>query len=716
MSGYGAGLFTQHAAMLAESGITPEHARARGYVTVDTKSRLEHLRITAAGRQVPGLLVPQLRADGSTWGFQYRPDSPRQRNGKTVKYETPTGQRNGLDVPPGVGPVLGNPAEPLWITEGVKKADAATLAGLACVALPGVWSWRGTNASGGKTAIPDWNDVALNERRVILAFDSDVTRKHPVRAALAALAGYLATKGADVAYCHLPDTGDGKTGLDDYLAAGHTADDLHALVRPEPPQAVDDTPPRPDTAAPATPPARRPDAARQEGTAADRLSATHATFRRWLGDDYDLDALDVVLATAAVERLDGDPLWTLLLSGSGNAKTETVSALTGAGARITSTIASQGALLSATSRKERAEDATGGLLRTVEPRGLLVVKDVTSILSMNRDMRAEVLGALREVYDGRWSRNVGTDGGRTLEWSGRVAVVGAVTTVWDRAHDVIASMGDRFVIVRMDSATGRQAAGRQAIGNTGREKEMRDDLAAAVGSVIDGMDPTPADVSEEETGALLAAADVVTLSRTGVDYDYRGDVIDAHAPEMPTRFAKQLAQVVRGATAVGIDRSRALRLAIRVARDSMPPLRLAILDDVAAHPWAPTRDVRKRLGKPRATVDRQLQALHMLGVLKCDEEETEHFGRPATVWRYTLADGISPTALDPDSVPDLSVRPPYPERESPSAALCPPTDISGTGSRAATGARRSRPAPIAPIVPTQDQYTHLLRHLEARNP
>jgi hypothetical protein len=40
------------------------------------------------------------------------------------------------------------------------------------------------------------------------------------------------------------------------------------------------------------------------------------------------------------------------------------------------------------------------------PRGVLVIKDVTSIISANRDLRATVLAALREVYDGRWSRNM----------------------------------------------------------------------------------------------------------------------------------------------------------------------------------------------------------------------------------------------------------------------------------------------------------------------
>ena len=113
---------------------------------------------------------------------------------------------------------------------------------------------------------------------------------------------------------------------------------------------------------------------------------------------------------------------------------------------------------------------------------------------------------------------------------------------------------------------------------------MRQELAAAVAGVIAGMNPEPITVTEDETEVLLAAADLVTLARTGVEYDDRGDVIDAHAPEANTRFAKQLAQVMRGAVAIGMDRTDALRLAIRCARDSMPPLRLAIIDDLSEHP------------------------------------------------------------------------------------------------------------------------------------
>ncbi len=288
------------------------------------------------------------------------------------------------------------------------------------------------------------------------------------------------------------------------------------------------------------------------------LADTHAVFRRWLGESYDLTALDAVLAAAAVDQLDGDPVWLLVVSGSGNAKTETVSALQGAGAHVTSTITSEGALLSATSRKDTTREATGGLLRALGERGVLVIKDVTSILSMNRDVRASVLAALREVYDGRWERNVGTDGGRSLTWTGRLTVIGAVTTAYDTAHAVIASMGDRFALVRVDSNLGRLDAGRQALQNVGHEVAMRAELAQAAGQVLAGVDPAKAVLSEDVMVTLLACADLVTLARTAVERDYRGDVVEAHAPEAPTRFAKMLGQLVRGCLALGASDDQAL--------------------------------------------------------------------------------------------------------------------------------------------------------------
>jgi hypothetical protein len=348
------------------------------------------------------------------------------------------------------------------------------------------------------------------------------------------------------------------------------------------------------------------------------LDGVHRVFARWLGSEYDLQALDAVLACAAVEQLDGDPVWCLIVSGPGNAKTETVTSLAGAGALITSTISSEGALLSATSKRETSKGATGGLLRKIGDRGLLVIKDFTSILSMNRDMRAAVLAALREVYDSRWERNVGTDGGRSLEWEGRIVLIGAVTSALDSAHSVISAMGDRFVLIRMDSGDAqiRRVSGWQALRNVGQEQLMRREIREAAGRLLTNIDPTVTALTEQERRAVFNVADLVTRARTAVEHDHVGNPDWAHDQEMPTRFAKCLSQIVRGALAIGVPRDEALRLAIRVGRDSMPPVRMAVLADVAANSGTTTTDSARRLQRPRQSVDRALQELQLLGLLE----------------------------------------------------------------------------------------------------
>jgi len=119
---------------------------------------------------------------------------------------------------------------------------------------------------------------------------------------------------------------------------------------------------------------------------------------------------------------------------------------------------------------------------------------------------------------------------------------------------------------------GRRKAGAQAIRNTGDEVAMRAEIAAAVGGLIGSVDPEQTwRLTDNEIDRLIAASDIVTYARTAVEHDYRGDVVNAHAPEMPTRFSKQLAQMVRGSLALGMDRETAMLLALRCARDSMPP-------------------------------------------------------------------------------------------------------------------------------------------------
>jgi hypothetical protein len=174
-----------------ESSITTEVIEARGYRTVEKRAELERLGFGRTQRNVPGLLLPIYAPCGGISLYQFRPDEPRNKNGRPVKYETPSGSRMALDVHPFAREKLGDPTVPLFITEGIKKGDALVSRGLCAIALIGVWTWRGTNEHGGKTALPDWEYVALNDREVYIVFDSDVMVKPEVHAALARFKAFL---------------------------------------------------------------------------------------------------------------------------------------------------------------------------------------------------------------------------------------------------------------------------------------------------------------------------------------------------------------------------------------------------------------------------------------------------------------------------------------------------------------------------------------------
>jgi uncharacterized protein DUF3854 len=254
-SSEGASLADNHSELIAASAIDPEVANQRGYFTATRKNQLAALSFPPSQQLVPSLVNPVWGVSGEIVGYQLRPDRPRidRKSGKPRKYETLAGMRMALDVPPRCRPLISDPNVPLFITEGSRKADAAASQGLCCVALLGVWSWRGSNERSGLTALADWEWIALNGREVYIAFDSDVMLKREVYGALVRLKELLESRGAIVRLVYLPAGPHGeKVGLDDWIAAradgklrGDTIrSDILGLVRGELPAGPE---PEPDS-------------------------------------------------------------------------------------------------------------------------------------------------------------------------------------------------------------------------------------------------------------------------------------------------------------------------------------------------------------------------------------------------------------------------------------------------------------------------------------
>ena len=346
------------------------------------------------------------------------------------------------------------------------------------------------------------------------------------------------------------------------------------------------------------------------------LAELEVTFARWIRDIDPVPTRAILATYVANQKLEGDPVWLMPVGGSGVGKTERITPLSGMpDVVVASSISGPAALLSGTARKDRAKQATGGLLRQVpDEGGVLVLKDFTSIIEMHREARAELLAALREIYDGQWSRAIGVDGGQKLIWNGRLGLIAGCTTAIDTAHAVISTMGARFMLVRIE---GNDDLGLSALDHVGRELQMREELKAAVRGLLEHL-PGAAYHVESKKIELDALGKFVARARSPVDRDFQNEIRLVLDPEAPTRLCKMLAQLWRASGLLGLDRDAAWELVLRVGFDSIPKLRLMVLDYLFAHlTTAPsTTKIAEEVDHPTTTTRRTLEDLTAHQILR----------------------------------------------------------------------------------------------------
>jgi len=341
------------------------------------------------------------------------------------------------------------------------------------------------------------------------------------------------------------------------------------------------------------------------------LSVVESVFLEWLHLP-DLGPLHVVLGSLAANLMVGDPSWLLVIGPPGGGKTEVILSISEVPDVHMAGTLTEAALLSGTPKKELAADSKGGLLRTIGEFGILVCKDFTSVLSISRDSRAAILAALREIYDGSWTRDVGTDGGRKLSWSGKLGLIAGCTQAVDSHHAVISLMGERFIFYRLPPIDERRQA-RAALTHVGREKQMRAELSAVVSRFFAGLNPPdkPPALTEPETAALVDLSTLAVRCRSAVERDpVRRDIDLIPDPEAPGRLALALARLLGGLKVVGVRPQEAWAIVQKTALDCMPAPRRAVFDFLVLESGRPdTTEVATALRYPTTTARRALEDL-----------------------------------------------------------------------------------------------------------
>jgi len=151
----------------------------------------------------------------------------KDEDGHTVKYLQKPGSSPHLYVLPPVETILTDASKPIIFTEGEKKDAKGVQEGLMVIGIGGLWNWIKKGTCEG---IPDLDRIAWEIRVITIVPDSDTwadpdeeKRIHCQRG-IYSFGKELEGRGAVVTFLVLPQEGEEKVGLDDFLVRHPKAD------------------------------------------------------------------------------------------------------------------------------------------------------------------------------------------------------------------------------------------------------------------------------------------------------------------------------------------------------------------------------------------------------------------------------------------------------------------------------------------------------------
>jgi hypothetical protein len=342
----------------------------------------------------------------------------------------------------------------------------------------------------------------------------------------------------------------------------------------------------------------------------------------------------VVLATVAANLLGSPPVWLLVVGPPSSGKTECLDALSELKLCLDVSTFSEAGLLSGSAVRDGT--GTGGLLMQLSNPGILVASDFGTLLNEHGSTRNRLFACLREVFDGKFIRRLGTNGGQEFGWWGHAGLIGACTEVIDAPSIDLGVLGERFIYYRLPETTPSDdfMASIVADETTGHVGEIREQRAALAAEIITDL-KLPEEfqsISEADRERLVTLATIGAKCRSSVlreGYSREIDLVPGH--ERSPRLFRQLRHLHAGLSVIGAPADESWRLVAKVALDGMHPGRRKVIEHLIAEPGDhATNAIAGHCRLPVTPTRRHLQDLNAHGVIDLVGEFPERW--TASAW------------------------------------------------------------------------------------
>ena len=291
------------------------------------------------------------------------------------------------------------------------------------------------------------------------------------------------------------------------------------------------------------------------------------------------DIIPIVLGTCIANLGDGDAVFLLLVGPPSSGKTELIRGFYGLPGFYELSKVTEHTFISGFIEKGKKKGSDNSLLvrLTKDNKRVVMIKDLTTLLTMNPNVRTGVFSQLREIADGYCSTPFGT--GEDVRWKGKLGFIAGVTGAIDESFSMRQSLGERFLQVKIGRINQQKAAEKAAM-YSGMEEAFRDSINKEIGAFMEAVDTEAIPLIETEPEAeekICSAARFLSMARTGVSRDRMTKILLAlPETEGSARIIRQLTHMGRG-ICLCFDKSainqEIYKFIRRVVRDSIPAIR-----------------------------------------------------------------------------------------------------------------------------------------------
>lgn len=331
----------------------------------------------------------------------------------------------------------------------------------------------------------------------------------------------------------------------------------------------------------------------------------------------DTKRIDIILAVALSQKLEGIPIWLILVGASGDMKSVQLNSINNNDTYVLHNLTSK-TLVNGFKDKIKYPDLAPELNNKI-----VIIPDMAQILKLPPSEKGELWGQLRDLYDGLAGKVSGL--GSRAKYEGlKVTLLAGSTPAIDGQILVHQDLGTRELIYRTKGSVKKKSVMKKCFENEEFEKTITKKLKEKTTDFLNQTNIKRDYIQDKYLEKLMDLATYITFMRASAEFDnYSHTLRNDVYPEEPTRIAKQLKRLFVCLMSLSNDypEERAFEILWQVAKSSAFPLRIKIFEYLLSITIEEsTSSLSERLKMGKATIQRQLQVLWNMNLVECRKE------------------------------------------------------------------------------------------------